>query len=311
MLLPLSLSLSLSLFLPFLIPRPAVVAPDGRVVAKRPCPLRQEYSRPERDLRGSATMEAAAPAPDPALWIAARKGRKQVVMQLLQNGADIEETGGRFLDRGDAIFFQSSPLWEAASNGRDGVVLLLLENGADVSATCDESQEEDDGGNDNVTPLMAATRQGHPEVMGILLEHGADVNAQDGWDFTALHYVFQGAGDYGMAQMLVHAGADVSARDVNGRTPLHAAAEGYETTMVALLLTNGAEADALTQDADGNTAEDLAALKGHTEIAAMLTEVRMIKNCEAFAMGHQERLGEGSRVRALDAGVVQMVLEHV
>ena len=33
--------------------------------------------------------------------------------------------------------------------------------------------------------------------------------------------------------------------------------------------------------------------------------------CEAFAMGHQERLGAGSRVRWLDAGVVQMVLKQV
>jgi len=34
-------------------------------------------------------------------------------------------------------------------------------------------------------------------------------------------------------------------------------------------------------------------------------------NCEAFAMGHQERLGVGSRVQLLDAGVLRMVLEQV
>ena len=34
-------------------------------------------------------------------------------------------------------------------------------------------------------------------------------------------------------------------------------------------------------------------------------------NCEAFAMGHQERLGAGSRVQWLDAGVLRMVLEQV
>jgi len=260
-------------------------------------------------------MEAAAPAPDPALWIAARKGRRQVVRRLLENGADIEETGGRLLDRGDDIFFESSPLWEAASKGREGVVLLLLENGADVSATCDETQE-DDVRRDDVTPLMAATLQGHYEVMGILLEHGADVNARDGWYDTALHHVFvsQAAPSvraYGMARLLVHAGADVSAPNINGRAPLHAAAEGHET-VVALLLANGAEADVWTRNTDdGRTPENVAAFFGHTEIAAMLAEVRRIKSCEAFAMGHQERLGEGSRVRALDAGVVQMVLEHV
>ena len=30
--------------------------------------------------------------------------------------------------------------------------------------------------------------------------------------------------------------------------------------------------------------------------------------CVAFAMGHQERLGAGSRVLTLDAGVVRMIL---
>jgi len=33
--------------------------------------------------------------------------------------------------------------------------------------------------------------------------------------------------------------------------------------------------------------------------------------CVAFAMGHHARLGEGTRVEKLDAGVVRMVLERV
>jgi len=38
--------------------------------------------------------------------------------------------------------------------------------------------------------------------------------------------------------------------------------------------------------------------------------VRRVK-CVAFAMGLQERLGAGSPVQELDAGVVRMVLEQV
>ena len=48
--------------------------------------------------------------------------------------------------------------------------------------------------------------------------------------------------------------------------------------------------------------------------AMMKAEVDRRAHCEsreAFAMGHLERLGAGSRVRGLDAGVVQMVLELV
>jgi len=33
--------------------------------------------------------------------------------------------------------------------------------------------------------------------------------------------------------------------------------------------------------------------------------------CVAFAMGHHERLGEGTWVEELDAGVVRMVLDEV
>ena len=48
------------------------------------------------------------------------------------------------------------------------------------------------------------------------------------------------------------------------------------------------------------------------QVAAMLqTEAVRRAQCVAFAMGHLERLGAGSRVRALDAGVLRMVLEQL
>mmetsp|Transcript_2321 Transcript_2321/g.5497 ORF Transcript_2321/g.5497 Transcript_2321/m.5497 type:complete len:88 (-) Transcript_2321:54-317(-) len=52
--------------------------------------------------------------------------------------------------------------------------------------------------------------------------------------------------------------------------------------------------------------------KTHLQVTAILTAeaVRRAK-CEAFAMGQLDRLGAKSRVLALDAGVVRMVLEHV
>jgi hypothetical protein len=34
-----------------------------------------------------------------------------------------------------------------------------------------------------------------------------------------------------------------------------------------------------------------------------------LAECEAFAMGHHERLGETSLVRSLDAEVVRMILD--
>jgi hypothetical protein len=40
-------------------------------------------------------------------------------------------------------------------------------------------------------------------------------------------------------------------------------------------------------------------------------EALRVRQCEAFAMGQQERLGEASRVIWLDPGVVRMVLDYV
>ena len=63
---------------------------------------------------------------------------------------------------------------------------------------------------------------------------------------------------------------------------------------------------------DGRTPEDAAIAIPHPQIAAMIRAegVRRAK-CEAFALGQHARLGAGSWVQALDAGVVSMVLEKV
>ncbi|KAJ1466471.1 hypothetical protein T484DRAFT_1922290 [Baffinella frigidus] len=50
----------------------------------------------------------------------------------------------------------------------------------------------------------------------------------------------------------------------------------------------------------------------HTNIAAVLkAEATRRAKCVAFAMGHHQRLGAGSRVGWLDPGVLRMVLEQV
>jgi len=62
---------------------------------------------------------------------------------------------------------------------------------------------------------------------------------------------------------------------------------------------------------NGRTVEEECAF-AHPEIAAMFkAEAMQRAKCVAFAMGQLERLGAGSRVQELDAGVVRMVLERV
>jgi len=77
-----------------------------------------------------------------------------------------------------------------------------------------------------------------------------------------------------------------------------------------LLLDRGA--DEQTQTNDGRTPEDVATLGAHHQIVEML-KAEGVRRAQwvAFAMGHHERLGGGSPVDELDAGVVRMVLEQV
>ena len=63
---------------------------------------------------------------------------------------------------------------------------------------------------------------------------------------------------------------------------------------------------------EGQTPEEVALAFSYPEIAAMLqAEAGRRAQCVAFAMVQHERLGAGSWVQELDAGVVRMVLERV
>jgi len=242
-------------------------------------------------------MAGAAPVLFPALWTAARDGRAEEVRRLLAEEVDIEERGGPD---------QASPLIEAALQGHEEVVQVLLEHGADATSKNDRGS----------TPLhgVAHSYSGLLAILLLLLENGAEVSAKNNAGLTPLH----AAALYGhgaVVRILLEHGAEVSSTTNTGRTPLHFAALDGDETVARLLLHKGADLQSKTPD--GRTAEDIATARSHPQIAAMIKAeaerreaVRRARR-EAFAMGHQERLGAGSRVRWLDAGVVRMVLEQV
>ena len=105
----------------------------------------------------------------------------------------------------------------------------------------------------------------------------------------------------------------MSTKNSDGRTALHNASAFGHQAVVKVLLNNGAKVG--PRDNRGLQPYHLAVAGKCPHIAAMLTaEANRRAHCEAreaFAMGNLERLGAGSRVRGLDAGVVQMVLELV
>ena len=66
----------------------------------------------------------------------------------------------------------------------------------------------------------------------------------------------------------VQAGADVNAADYDLRTPLHIAASEGNAAAAALLVANGADAEA--KDRWGHSAKDDAQEKGHGEVVSVL-----------------------------------------
>mmetsp|Transcript_60959 Transcript_60959/g.139435 ORF Transcript_60959/g.139435 Transcript_60959/m.139435 type:complete len:146 (+) Transcript_60959:87-524(+) len=142
------------------------------------------------------------------------------------------------------------------------------------------------------------------------MDGGADlVGMEEGGEATS-SYVEQ-ASVRDVSLQLLNAGADISAEDIAGATPLHGAASRGSIAMVRVLLAAGADVEAT--DRAGASAEDRARARPHLQVATHLAVTRRVARerarCIAFAMGLEERLGAGSLVRALDPGVVRMVLD--
>ena len=196
----------------------------------------------------------------------------------------------------------------AAGLGRIEEVTRLLAEGADF---------QERGGVMESSPLIEATFHGHEDVVVLLLEKGAGAGVfdRDKHGMTSLHMTAH-TGHLAIVRLLLEHGADVSARSNIGLTPLHHAVCHGHRSVVQHLLDKGADVSATTNT--GMTPEDLLATNrlqipaNRLQIAAMLKAALLRRaQCEAFAMGQQERLGAESWVRGLDVGVVRMVLEQV
>ena len=73
------------------------------------------------------------------------------------------------------------------------------------------------------------------------------------------------------AQYATTCGANVNVRQEGGWTALHGAAQNGDREIVEVLLANGADTSA--RAANNQAALDLALVKGHNEIAALLEEL--------------------------------------
>jgi ankyrin repeat protein len=124
------------------------------------------------------------------------------------------------------------------------------------------------------TPLHLAAFYGHAGVVDYLLQHEAPVNAPAqsrafAWQSTPLHSAVA-ARRPEIARILLSNGADVNALDGVKSTPLYAAAFGGQIEMVRLLLEHGADINA--PGADGLTPLMIARDRNHAAVAELLDQ---------------------------------------
>jgi ankyrin repeat protein len=116
--------------------------------------------------------------------------------------------------------------------------------------------------------LLKNAKDGDLEkVTELVLYYKADVNAQNNYDWTALHYS-AGYGHFEIVQFLINNGANLNAQNTNGSTALHQAANKGDLEIVHLLLKNKANID--PRDTYNKTPLNQATQWGHRKIAHLL-----------------------------------------
>ncbi len=130
----------------------------------------------------------------------------------------------------------STPLQWAVYEGDTAEVQRLLAAGADAKATNDYG----------VDALQLAADGSNTELIRLLLKAGANANSANPEGETVLHLVAR-AGNVDAAKLLLKAGAKVDARERFGeQTPLMWATARRHPTMVQLLVSKGADVDAVS-----------------------------------------------------------------
>jgi len=184
------------------------------------------------------------------LYQAASLGNGNAILRLLlANGADpnLALANGR------------TPLMAAAGRGDVEAMALLLgaKAGVDVRNGAGE------------TALILAAGDGNPAAVGLLLDRGADARVRTKRNETALGTAGTAGNEETVRLLLAH-GAEVNVRNIRGYSPLMLAAssDAIPAGAVKLLLAKGADTS-FTADYD-ETARDLAAKRGDSDVTRLL-----------------------------------------
>ncbi len=277
----------------------------------------------DEDLEDDVPVPADDRELAPALYAAARAGRVERALELIELGADV--TAPPPADERD----QRSLAVLAAVLPDLRLLRALIANGADLNTT-----------HAGMTPLLAATRDswhGRPDAVMTLLANGADPRLTDTDGNTPLHHAARSS-DPGVAALLRDAAAELDPlnRDgvsplgmacavgnwrlakfllergarpepANGQPALLAAAGGDEDDAagVQLLLKHKARVDA--RDARGRTALHEAVYAGHLDIVGVLLGA----GASTDGRDHDGRTPFLEAARGARTEVLERLLEHL
>ncbi len=226
---------------------------------------------------------------------AVMNGNIDEVQWQLDAGVDVNEESSNGL----------TPLHYAASAGHNDIVELLIERGANVNAT--------DSGK-GATPLDYAHWGDHEEVIETLNAHNAQREHEKGGKGIGQSSLIHDAaldGDIDEVQRQLDAGVDPNLKNSKGATPLFYAVYGGHLEIVELLITRGADVNAvylnnsvLDQAHSYDDQEMVELLEAHgAEVADKVSGKGDGKGKSAFLS--ITNFGDGDIIVEFDSGILQ------
>jgi ankyrin repeat protein len=182
----------------------------------------------DADIASPEDVGADAGDPQQRLYAAARAGRVDDALALLDSGAHPHA-----LPDGDARDQRTLPMLATLLSDLR-LLRALIAAGVDLNRR-----------HAGLTPLLAATRDsyhGRPDAVTTLLANGADPRAADGDGGTPLHGAARSA-DPAVAALLIDAGAELDAIDRDGWSPLGTACANGNWRLARFLLERGARCE--------------------------------------------------------------------
>lgn len=236
-------------------------------------PLELAVSRGDRRL--AQNLVGAGAAIGDSLHEAFRRGHKEMVNGLLENG---ESVGAKNAKNA----YGRTLLHTAAINGNLEMVQFLLLKGADMDTSDDDKR----------TPLFTAVECGAMPVVRALLTSGADINVRcSDQEMTVVHMAVRKALS-DILRTVTEYGADLDASDVDGCTALHIAARGNNVDAIKVLVEAGANVRAknshgdtvLHSAVDDNTRMCLQAVTALLTHRAVVNSVNSMNNAKHTAL---------------------------